>query len=324
MSENLYTTKKEIIEELVYKDRNFFSSSNSEFNIFKYTSFFAVLTFTFQSIVVMAKNFNGLSYLTYRQFLVIDLSIIFIIGLIELYYGLTCAIRKSYHNGKGVYLRLYKCRNCDFTSYSEFYSNLHIVSHPDHTLKDNQILIKYEKFNCRPWFSRLSVISRRKRVEKNSDRECASLSESTRRITNKIKGNKPNKARLIGVILLIPILLLWAYGAYYVYSLFRSPEIVMAYLIPIGIFLLIDIYIMLAVTKEDMDNVYILKLDLVDQGVKGNPKIKFEYSTMSSLYWGCVDKKSEMESIEVQDGKLYIVDKVCRNKFGEIVKVIPE
>jgi len=324
VSKNLYITKKEIIEELVYKDRNFFSSSNSEFNIFKYTSFFAVLTFTFQSIVVMTKSFNGLSYLTYRQFLVIDLSIIFIIGLIELYYGLTCAIRKSYHNGKGLYLRLYKCKSCDFTSYSEFYSNLHIVSYPEHTLKDNQILIKYEKFKCIQWFSRLSVISRRKTVEKNSDHECASLSESTWRITNEIISSKRNKPRLIDVIRQIPVIAFSAYVVYYVYSIFRSPEAVIPYLILIGIFLLISNYITHAVTKEDTDNVYILKLDLVYQGEKGNPKINFQCFTMSSLYWDCVENSSEIEPIEVQDGNIYIVDKVCRNKFGEIVKVIPE
>lgn len=324
MSENLYITKKEIIEELVYKDRNFFSSSNSEFNIFKYTSFFAVLTFTFQSIVVMTKSFNGLSYMTYRQFLVIDLSIIFIIGLIELYYGLTCAIRKSYHNGKGVYLRLYKCRSCDFTTYSEFYSNPHIVAHPDHILKDKQILIKYNKYNCRPWFLRISVISRRNTIDKNSDSEFAVPSDSTWRITNEIKGSKQNKARLIGVILQIPIISAWVYGAYYLYSLFRSPEIVMAYLITIGIFLLIDIYIMLAVTKEDMDNVYVLKLDLIDHGEKRNPYIKFEYVKMAPSYWECVEKKSKMEPIEVQDGELYIVDKIVLNKFAEIIEVSHE
>ena len=62
MGETEYITKKEIIEELLYKDRNFFSSNNPEFNIFKYTSFFAVLTFTFQFIIVIINSFRGFGY----------------------------------------------------------------------------------------------------------------------------------------------------------------------------------------------------------------------------------------------------------------------
>ncbi|AGO61372.1 MULTISPECIES: hypothetical protein [Ferroplasma] len=321
MSENGYITKKEIIEELLYKDRNFFSSNNPEFNIFKYTAFFAVLTFTFQFIIVIINSFRGFGYLAYSHSLVFELSIIFIIALIELYYGLTHAMRKSYHNGKGVYLRLYKCMSCDFTSYSEFYSNLHIVSHPDHTLKDNQILIKYENFNYRPWFLRISVISRRNRIDKNSDREFAVQGESDLRNSEEIKGSKWDLVRLIGVILLISIIPVYLY---WVYSLYRSPEIVIVSLIIFGTGLMIRSYIQIALMNEDIKNVYLFKVELVDQEEKGNPYIIFKYVKMAPSYWEWVEKKSEMEPIEVQDGELYIVDKIVLNKFAEIIEVSHE
>jgi len=322
MGENEYITKKEIIEELLYKDRNFFSSSNPEFNIFKYTAFFAILTFTFQFIIVMIKSFDGLSYLTYSYSLVFELSIIFIIALIELYYGLTYAIRKSYHNRKGVYLKLYKCRSCDFISYSEFYSNLHIVSHPDHMLNDNQILIKYENFSYRPWFLRISVISKRNRIDKNSDSEFAVQSESDRRNRNEIKRSKWDLVLLIGVILIL-ISIISAY-LYLAYSLYRSLEIIIIPLIAFATGLIVRSYIQNALTNEDMKNVYIFKVELVDQEKKGNPYIIFKYVKMAPSYWEWVDKNGEMKPIEVQDGELYIVDKIVLNKFAEIIEVSHE
>ena len=249
------------------------------------------------------------------------LSVIFIFSLIGLYIGLTHAIRKSYHNRKGVYLRLYKCRSCDFTSYSELYSNLHIVSHPNHTLNDNQILIKYDKNSFRPWFFRLSVISRRKRLEKNYDRGFIIPTGSNQRIRNEIKGNKKYWVRLIGVILSITII---PVSLYYIYSIFMSPENVITHLIPFFTGLIIWSYIIIALKNEDVKNVYVFKLELEYQRKQDNPYIIFKYVKMAPSYWECVDNKREMEPIEVQDGELYIVDKIVLNKFAEIIGVIPE
>jgi len=321
MGKNEYITKKEIIKELLYKDRNFFSNSNPEFNIFKYTAFFAVLTFTFQFIIVMVNSFNGFGYLTYFQSPAFGLSIIFIFSLIELYIGLTHAIRKSYHNRKGIYLRLYKCRNCDFTSYSEFYSNLHIVSHPDHILNDNQILIKYDINSFIPWFFGLSAIIKRKRMEKNYDQDFIILTDSNQRIIHEIKGNKRYLAILIGLILSITIM---SVHLYYIRFIFMSLEAVITFLIPFFTGLIIWSYITIAILNEYAENVYVLMLKLEYQEEQENPYIKLKYVKLPSGYWEWVKKKSEMKPIEVQDGELYIVDKIVLNKFWEIVGVIPE
>ena len=321
MSENEYIRKKGIIDELLYKDRNFFSSSNPEFNIFKYTAFFAVVTFTFQFIIVMVNSFSVFGYLTYFQSPAYGLSIIFILTLIVLYIGFTYAIRKSYRNRKGVYLRLYKCRSCDFPSFSEFYSNLHIVSHPNHTLNDNQILIKYDKNGFVPWFFGLSVISKRKRLEKNYDRDFIILTGSYRRIRYEIKGNKRYLVSLIVVILLIAMT---PFYLYHIYSISRSPEILVAYLILFFTSFIICAYITSAVKNEDVKHVYVFKLELEYQQKLNTPYIIFKYVKMAPWYWEGIEKKSEMEPIEVQDGELYIVDKIILNKFAEIIDVIPE
>ena len=111
MEENEYIAKKEIVEELLFKDRYFFSQHSLEFNIFKYTSLFAAFIFTFQFIIIMIQNSYGLLYLTYGQFLLLLSGLAGVTVLIELYFGLTLAIRKSIHNKKGVYLRQYNCRS---------------------------------------------------------------------------------------------------------------------------------------------------------------------------------------------------------------------
>ena len=321
MSENEYITKKEIIEEMLYKDRNFFSSSNPEFNIFKYTAFFAVVTFTFQFIIVMVNSFSDFDYPTYFQSPAYGLSITFILTLILLYIGFTHAIRKSYRNRKGVYLKLYKCRSCDFSSFSEFYSNLHIVSHPNHALTDNHILIKYDKNSIIPWFFGLLSISKRKRLKKNYDQDFIILSESHQRIRTEIKGNKKYLVSIIVVILSIAII---PFYLYHIYSVFRSPEILVAQLILFFTSFIICAYITIALKTEDVNNVYIFMLKLEYQEEQENPYIKLKYVKLPSGYWGWVEKKSEMKPIEVQDGELYIVDKIVLNKLWEIIRVIPE
>ncbi|AGO61415.1 hypothetical protein [Ferroplasma acidarmanus] len=321
MDENEYITKKEIIKELLYKDRNFFSSINPEFSIFKYTSFFAVVTFTFQFIIVMINSFTGFGYLTYFQSPASGLSVIFIFSLIGLYIGLTRAIRKSYHNRKGVYLRLYKCRNCDFTSFSEFYSNLHIVSHPNHILNDNQILIKYDKNSFIPWFFGLLAISKRKKLKKNYDRDFIILTDSSQRIRYEIKGNKWYWASLIVLILFIAITPVYLYYTYYIY---RSLELLIIQLIVFFTAFIICAYVTIALKTEDVNNVYIFMLKLEYQEEQWNPYTKLKYVKLPYGYWAWVEKKSEMEPIEVQDGKLYIVNKIVLNKFKEVIGVIPE
>ncbi len=321
MVENEYITKKEIIKEILYKDRNFFASSNPEFSIFKYTSLFAVLAFTFQSIIVMINIFSGFGYLTYIQSLEVELLSIFILSLVELYTGLTHAIRKSYYNRKGVYIKLHKCRSCDFTSYSEFYSNLHIVSHPNHTLTDNQILIKYDKNSLIPWFFGLLAISKRKRLKKNYDRDFIILSESHQRFRTEIKGNKKYLVSIISLILSITIIPVYLY---FIYSVFMSLEAVITSLITFFIGLIVLVYIFIAIMNEYAENVYVLMLKLEYQEEQENPYIKLKYVKLPSGYWEWVKKKSEMESIEVQDGELYIVDKIVLNKLWEIIRVIPE
>jgi len=322
VNENEYMTKKEITEELLYKDKNFFSGSNLEFKIFKYTSLFAIITFIFQSIIVLVKSFHMfyvLNYLTYSQYIVSEFGIMFIIGLVELYYGLTYVIRKSSHNEKGVYLRLYKCRSCDFTSYSGFYSNLHIVSHPDHTLKYDQVLIKYQKYDFRPWFlKRPIIISRRKRLEKSYDPEFTVTSGSDRRISKELKSSKQNNGNFIGFILWIFI------TSAFICLLYSSPKSLIAYLIIIiVIFLFITSYITIENVSGDGDIIYVLMIDLVYQGEKGNPNIKFECYKIGTSYWDYVKKEGIMEPIEVQDGELYIVDKIVVNRFWEIIGIIP-
>ncbi|BAB59870.1 TVG0735005 [Thermoplasma volcanium GSS1] len=321
MSENQYITKKEIIEELLYKDRNFFLNNNPEFNIFKYTAFFAVVTFTFQPIIVMVNIFSAFSYLIYIQLLEFQLSFYFIIALIMLYIGLTRAIRTSYYNRKGVYLRLYKCRICDFTSFSEFYSNLHIVSHPDHTLKYNQILIKYAKEPKKTWFTRLSTISKRKRLEKNYDRDFIILSKTDQRNENEIKGGKWLQVRSVGIIL--SIIILQAY-IYYSYSLFRSPEIIIGTLIIFGIFYIICFYIFIQLNTQDVENAHIFKLELEYKQEQENPYIVFHHAKIDLSYWKSINKKLKLKPIEVQDGELFIVDKIVINNCGEIIDAIPE
>ena len=322
MDEREYFRIKEIVEELLYKDRYFFSQHSLEFNIFRYTSLFAVLTFTFQFLIIVIQNFYGLVYLTYSQLLLLFSSLAGMVVLIELYFGLTQAIRKSVHDKKGVYLRQYICGNCGFTSYSEFYSNLHIVSYPDHTLKGNQILIKLERLNLFPRFLRFLFNNRRRKLKKLNDPELTILSESDRRLKNEItEGQDPIKFGVIGVILLI--LLAVAYLSYE-YLLLKSIILTIFTLVIIfGPIFLVSTYTGIALANEDIDSIYLFKMVLTNQKERETLKIRFKYFKVGTLYWKHVKKGPGMEQIETQDGPLYIINKIVLNKFGELIEVIP-
>jgi len=318
-----YRTKREIIDELLYKDRNLFSEHDLEFDIFKYTALFAVLTFTFQIIISMIKNFYGLSYLTYSQFLIFIFSLLFITTLVELLVSLIYIIkRKSFHDKKSVYLRSYDCRTCNFTSCSEFYSNLHISSHPDHTLRYNQVLLEFKRFN-RPWFLRLLVVNRQKKLKELCDPDFTILSESNRRIKDEItETHEWNKAHLIMKIILIFIVIFSIFSLYYLNVMYRSPLIMFASIITFSFSFVVDFYIFL--TLIDVDYVYICKIYQIDRKEKGNPNVRLKFIKVSSLYWKYVKNKPEKEPIETLDGPLHIVDKIVLNKFGEPIEVIPE
>ncbi len=322
MEEIEYITKKEIVEELLSKDMDFFSRHSLEFDIFKYTSLFAVFTFTFQFIIILIQNFYGLPYLTYSQFLLLFSSLVGMMVLIELYFGLTLAIRKSIHNKKAVYLRQYNCRSCAFTSYSEFSSNLHIVSHPDHTMTGNQILIKFERLNLFPRFLRFLDNNRHRKLKELYDPDFTILSGSDWRIKNEItEGHNENKFRLIGAVSLILISLIFFV---YEYSLLKSLIlVVLAFVTVFGSIFLATSYISIAIANEDIDSVYLFKMDLIEQREKGNPKIRFKYFKVGSVYWKHVKKKPGIDRIETQDGTLYIIDKIVLNKFGELIEVNP-
>lgn len=271
----------------------------------------------------MIQNFYGMLYLTYSQFLLLFSSLIGMIVLIELYFGLTLAIRKSIHNRKGVYIRQYICRNCDFTSFSDFYSNLHIISHIDHTLKGNQILIKFERLNFFPSFLRFLVNRGNRRLNELYDPDFTILSKSERRIKNEItEGVKEKKVSLVAMILLIIIAL-----AFFVYEYSLSKSLILVILtfaIVFGSMFIVSSYTGAALVNEDIDSVYLFKMNLKGQKENGNSKIRFKYFKVGPLYWKQVKKKPGMEHIETQDGPLYIIDKIVLNKFGELIEVNPE
>ncbi len=324
MGEIDYRTKREIIEELLYKDRYFFSEHDSEFDIFKYTALFAVLTFTFQFVIVIMDNLYGLSYLTFSQLLLSMSSLVFMVALIQLYFGLTRAIKKSTHRKKGVYLRLNSCRNCDFTSYSEFNSNLHIVSYPDHTLTSKQIFVAFERYN-KPPFLRFSVISRQSKLKELYDPDLTILSGSDRRIESEITdGHGWINANVKVAIAMILFGLVVLAALTFLYFLFKSTLLTISMLLIIVFCLLISTYVETELVKGDITSVYLCKMNLIDREEKRNPKITFKFYTVGSSYWEHVKKETVMDPIEVHDGSLYIIDKIVLNKFGELTEVYLE
>ncbi|QRF74884.1 hypothetical protein Thermo_00376 [Thermoplasmatales archaeon] len=199
-------------------------------------------------------------------------------------------------------------------------SNLHIVSHPEHTLRGKQILLSFYG-SKKSQSSRLSAINRKKKLKELYYPVSDILSGSGREIKHEMIEDR----RLMKLAIIALTLTFFGVSVYlyYIYTLYRSPLIILEDIIDFIVFSIISLYIFITRSNENIYKVYICRINLKDLKDEGNP-IEIKYTLVDLSYWKHVKKRPGMEPIQMQHGILYIVDKVVLNKFGEPIEVIPE
>jgi hypothetical protein len=319
MSDYLHRYKREIIEEILTRDKNFFAANNLEFNIFKYTSLFAVFTFTLQVAILVIQNLYGVAYFTIPQVLFAFLSIAGFIFLIQLYLGLTSVIRKS-TNKKGSFIKYYKCEKCDYDSFSSTDSTIHIISHTDHSFIGKLVLVK--SFSQKLYSTSLNKILHSLGVHKEDAQDSVFITstESDVRIKDKMERTNFFTKKTI-LSLLIIILIVISYTSY-LYFQFKSLTLVI--IVPIMFFGLTQYGVQLITretSKDENHKIYLLLIEIKGLNKLESLKVRFELFSVGRLYWEYVKKNGIEGPIDTLNGPLYIVNKLITNKFAELIEV---
>ena len=316
-----YSQQKELVEEILATDNNFLSLHNLELNIFKYTSLFAVFTFTFQIIILVIQNFYGLFYLSYGQFLLLVSGLIGITILLELYLGLTSAIRRSLHS-KGIHLKRYCCERCDFNSFSSMFSSVHMVTNPAHSLEVQLILVKYSRMN----FSLIGLESlvnpTQKRLREFNDPDLTIYSESDWRIRKEMSdGIRSLSGLVFSIFFPIAVISIFIGLDYFILK-----SLVLAiYVVTLifGSFMIVNWVIAYALANGEEDSVHLLKVKLKSSDKPSKKQIRLKLFKVGREYWEHVKKGADIESIDTEMGPLYLIDKIVLNRFGELTEILP-
>ena len=323
MEDMKYHYERELVEEILLGDKDFFSDHSLEFNIFKYTAIFAVYTFTIQIVLLLIQNVYGLNYFSYGQAFILFFGIAGVVALLELYRGLTRTIKRSTVKKK-IYAKYFRCEKCDFFTFSQFNSTLHILSKPYHSIDAHLIMVRGNKPNS-PVFK----LERLKKIFSHSDKvdfrglESGGVivTSSNHRIQDELK-EKPtvSKTRLAEIMLFVLFFLGYVF---YIHSLHISLTIVAVFLIVIFLLFFSENFItVIEDVKEDDDTtVHLLFLQISGLDTSKIPNVSFNLFSCGRLYWDHVKKENIKESIETPKGPLFLIETMVLNRFEELIEV---
>ena len=318
MDQLTYSQQKELVEEVLCIDNDFLFIHRSELNIFKYTSLFTAFVFTFQIVILIIQNFTEFAFFSYSQILLLAYAFVSIEIILILYKGFTSAVRNSL-NSKGLHLRYFHCTKCDFISFSNTASTLHLVVNPTHLLGYELLLVKHSEIE--PSSIRFSVIynKERKRVEVLNDPDFSVHSESERRIEMEIS-NWSDSLKNLSVYVAIGSVILGVI----IFNFFLPLTLAIVLVILIVGSVMFASWILASSSENGTrDKVLLLKVMLEYNEKSRHQQIIFNTFTVGIMYWEHVKKGEEFESIDTELGPLYLIDKAVLNKFGELIEAIP-
>jgi hypothetical protein len=289
--------KKDLVREILLKDPIFFGSSKLGFNIFKYTSFFAVYAFLIQIVLATSEYFAaGIYYNIYGiilLFMILLATFIFIILYIEYNF----IIKKSAFD-RIIYINNFTCKNCDFFSFSSAESIVHFLSNRTHKAIERSYIMRQDK-------SKESISAKyRRELSKGVNEERNFIIE---RILVFIGGD----------FLLFLISLYFDLSAY----LLLAANILLVFVL--------SIVMVLEHIKREKENetensrVMQLKINHISKKNLSMPEISFELFACGSQYWERVEKINLDEPIITPEGFLYIIDDMkFDDDSGDLKKVI--
>ena len=323
--ENLpHSLQSGLVDEILLKDKNFFTSRNFEFNIFRYTSIFAVFAFSIQIIVGIFGYINVTGYFTFVQFASYFISLIGLMMLLILYSGLTFVIRRTISKST-TYLKSYACEKSDYFSFSSFNSLLHSLSNIDHSIKERTVLLK----QCRSivpmqlksfvdWFPDIL----KKEERSNKDEFGEKINYSGEKINGKHdKEYLPIRREIFVYLVITAIISIMAFILRY--SLIGLLMLLAMFTI---IFVVLSLSLNLVAKefwKEMSDvRVYFLLIKMEEGAKQKSSLLKFKIFPCNRRYFeenltiGYLDEK-----IETLKGPIYIVDTVVWNKYWQLAEI---
>ena len=297
MVELTLKAKKDLVREILLKDPVFFSPSKLEFNIFRYTSFFAVYAFLIQIVLATSEYFAaGIHYNIYDiilLFMILLATFIFIILYIEYNF----IIKKSAFE-RIIYIKNFTCKNCDFFSFSSVESIVHFLSRKTHTAIEHIYIMRQDK-------SKESISAKyRRELSKGVNEERNFIIE---RILVFIGGD----------FLLFLISLYFGLSTY----LLLAANILLVFVLSI-----VMVFEHIKREKEnETENLMVmqLKINRISKKNLSMPEISFELFACGSLYWEKVQKINLDKPIFTPKGFLYIIDDMkFDDDSGDLKKVI--
>ena len=323
MQDKIYQIKKEIVEELLARDKNFFTGLTLEFNVFKYTAIFAAYTFIIEVILTLAQNFHSLSKFPYDLFFISLFGTVGIVALIELYKGLIGVIRAVSMKKYG-YIWYFSCQKCDFFTFSQFMSIAHTLQIPDHTMTSQQIIVKgnEQKSSIYKFGLLKNIMPRSAKIDLNDiDQSSIVASNSVRRIKDELQ-DKYDIARnilfWIGPFLIVPVL---SFALYYIIHFPLIIGVLFTSIISLFLYWNSVIITMEEVREEGNHSVFLLflKIDGIEGAVR--PVVSFDLFSSGKEYWEHLEKGHLTDPIDTIRGPLYLIDSLLLNKYNEPIGV---
>lgn len=323
VEDNIYQIKKEIVEELLAKDKNFFTGLTLEFNVFKYTAIFATYTFIIEVILTFVQNFYSLSNFPYLLLFLTLFGIVGIVGLTELYHSFTGLIR-AVSMKKYAYIWYFSCQKCHFFTFSQFKSIIHTLQKSDHSVSSRQIIVKgneQRSSNHKFWLLKNIMPSSSKIYPKDIEQSYIVTSNSVRRIKDELNSKYHvvmNILFWISPFMIVPILSLSLY-----YTLHLPLIISVLLLSAISLTLYWKDYIVVKeeVKQEGNHSVFLLflKIDMIESSVI--PTVSFDLFSSGKGYWDHLEKGNLGNPIDTIKGPLYLIDSLLLNKYMEPIGI---